>query len=78
MLVVLQKIWEVLPLSTVDSSTLSPNLCWLLGTSVRKIEDCAVDFCIGLAAIAFVDEGIKRVSRSSTHPAEALSLSGGG
>ncbi len=44
-------------------------MCWLLGTSVLKIDDFALDFVIFLRAVAFTDEGMQehfvRVSRHS-------------
>ncbi len=35
------------------------RLCWLLGISVCKMDSCALDFCIGFASVAFVEEGIQ-------------------
>jgi hypothetical protein len=35
------------------------HLCWLLGTSVRKIDDVALDLVIVLRAVAFTDEGMQ-------------------
>jgi hypothetical protein len=31
-------------------------LCWLLGTSVRKIDDVALDLLVFLGAVVFTDE----------------------
>ena len=35
------------------------RLCWLLGASVLKIDDFALDLLIFLGAVAFTDEGMQ-------------------
>jgi hypothetical protein len=35
------------------------GLCWLLGTSVLKIDDFALDLLVFLGAVAFTDEGMQ-------------------
>src|SRR5258708_32482186 len=37
----------------------SLSLCWLLGTSVLKIDDFALDLLVFLGAVAFTDEGMQ-------------------
>ncbi len=34
-------------------------LCWLLGTSVRKIDEFALDLLVFLGAVAFTDEAYR-------------------
>jgi hypothetical protein len=35
------------------------GVCWLLGTSVREVDDFALDFFIFLGPVSFTDEEIQ-------------------
>jgi hypothetical protein len=43
----------------MDELCKQQRLCWLLGTSVPKIDDFALDLLVFLGAVAFTDEGMQ-------------------
>lgn len=50
---------KVKPISQAKKIMLRPTLCWLLETSVLKIDDFALDLLIFLGVVAFTDEGMQ-------------------